>query len=261
MATFTVGQAVWFKRAGSTPFVTGDAANSALPVLNQLGGRGAAAITISESQFKIGKTMGVPEILTSDLPPVISSDDAFPKTTISGVGLKLGVREQTVVNPLAPKSVSTDGIFDASTPNALYNTGNDDSGSIMDEGAVDRDGKDTLRTIDPNYPTGRPNAAVAEGINTPVGGTQDFVPETIDNKTASKRVGVRLPSVEQQAGFVVEVLTATAKSVSPDGTVVNIGDQLAWVNWGPTNPSNPHKMKWYNKMRTTLHASNDLVAA
>lgn len=256
---FTVGAAVWFKRKGSTPFVAGDPDDAGKVFDSELGGRGNAAITLNDSTFKIGSTMGVPQIKTTDLPPEIGSFDTLPKTTVSGVGLNLGVREQTVVNPLAPKNVSTDGIFDASTPEALYNTGNQADGSIMDEGAVDRDKKDTLRTIDPNFPSGRPNAAIAEGINVDLDGSHEFANETIDIKSASKRVGIRTPSVEQQAGLVVQIVNGKAGNVSPDGTKLLVGT-MYWVNWGPNNPSNPHKAKWRNAMKTTLHAEEDLVA-
>lgn len=255
---FVIGQAVWFKRSGSTPFATGSPSDAGVTAQNQLGGRGKAAITITGSQFGIGRTQGVPQILTGDILPNMTSSDGFPTTTISGVGLNLGVREQTVVNPLAPKSVATDDIFDEATPASLFNTGTF-GGRTIDEGAVDRTKTNTLRTIDPNFPTGRPNAAVAEGKNTPVGGTQEFVSEVIDNATASKVVGLRTPSSEQQAGFVVEIVTCPTTSVSPDGTKCSAG-KMYWVQWGTPNVSNPHATKWNNKMRSMLHAEEDLVS-
>lgn len=257
---FVIGQAVWFKRRGSTPFIAGDADNAALTYDSELGGRGNAAITLGDSVNKIGSVMGVPQIKTADFPAEIGSADTLPKTTVSGVALNLGVREQTVANPLAPHSVSTDGIFDASTPSALFNTGNQADGSIMDEGAVDRDGLTTaLRTIDPNFPSGRPTGIVAEGRPGASSGSHEFDDESIDISSASKRVGRRTPSVEQQAGIVVQIVSVTAGTRSPDGTKIDSG-KMYWVNWGPNNPSNPHKTKWYNKMKTTIHAEEDLVA-
>jgi hypothetical protein len=257
---FAVGNFVWFKRAGSTPFVSGDPSNAGVVFDSELGGRGKAAITLNDSTFKIGSTMGVPQIKTSDFPTPITSADTLA-STVDSAGVHIGVREQTVANPLAPKNVSTDGIFDDPTPKALFNTGTQADGSVMDEGAVDRNLTDTLRTLDPNFPSGRPHAAVAEGISAPISGSQEFVSETIDLKSASKRVGRRTPSVEQGAGMVIAVIPVTKKGVSPDGTPVNPGDNMYWVNWGPNNPSNPHKAKWRNAMKTMLHAEKDLVAA
>lgn len=263
---FVVGDKVWFKREGSTPFVTGDSSDAALPVLNQLGGRGEAAISKdTTAQSGLSDAQGVPTIKFSEFPAPLASDDAVTDTFDDAQ--HLGVREQiTDNNPLAPGQVATDGVFDGPTDKALFNP-NEVSGDPVDEGRVDNDPEeDTIHSIDPNFPSGRPNigagsAAVAAGIPINVGGTQDFVSETIDLKTAAKRVGRRLPSSLEGPGTVIEVVTVKSAGKSVDGTVVKVGDKQYWVNWGTSDASNPHRTKWNNRMRTTLHAEADLVAA
>lgn len=261
-AAFTVGDNVWFKSEGSTPFVTGDASDAATVVGAELGGRGKAAISRSSAaQSGLSDAQGVPTIDFTEFPNPLTSTDSAEDTS-PAAGELLGVREQiTGNNPLAPGSVSTAGKFDGPTSDNLFNPGDDNQGSPIDEGNVDNDGDNTIRDIDPNFPSGRSTAAVASGIGINVGGTQDFVKETIDLQTAAKRVGRRLPSSEEGAGTVVQVVTVKNAGVTPDGTKVRAGDFLYWVDWGTSNAGNPHNAKWYNRMRTTLHAEADLVAA
>lgn len=265
--TFSVGTAVWFKAAGKTPFVTGDPSDSSLEVGNQIGGRGKAAITLTPDTIGLGSVQGVPQIATADFPTPLVSQDGVTGTFPTG-GQHLGVRDQiTSQNPLAPGSVSTDGEFDGPTAKELYNPGNDGSGNTIDEGLTDRAEADTaLRTVNPNFPFGQPNNSVAEGVHgsksgpNPYGGGTKASGNGVDISGTST-VGRRTPSTEQNAGVVIEVVTtATVGAKSPDGTVIVAGN-LYWVNWGPANASNPHKAKWYNRQRTTLHAEEDLVAA
>lgn len=262
MAAFAVGDKVWFKLAGVTPYVKGDASDPAVEHGNELGGRGKAAISKSSSaQSGLGDAQGVPTIKFDEFPNPLQSDDSVAGT-FNTAGQHLGVREQiTGNNPLAPNTVATDGVYDGPTDKNLFNPGNDNQGSPIDDGNVDNAKKDTIRDIDPNQPSGRSTTAVAGGIAINVGGDQDFVTETIDLKTAAKRVGRRLPSSQEGAGTVIEVVVVKSAGISVDGTKVKAGDIQYWVDWGTNNPSNPHRAKWNNKMRTTLHAEADLVAA
>jgi hypothetical protein len=258
---FIVGNTVWYKKAGSTPFVRGDVTLPALPVGASLGGRGSAAVSKSSSaKSGLSDAQGVPTLNYSDFPPVKDStatvndgDDTF-----LAAGQHLGVREQITGNtPLAPGKVATDGVFDGPTSERLSGLGTTESGA--DEGDVTAP-QDTIRDINPNFPTGRSTAATAGGAKTTVSGTHNFVSETIDQK-GSKRVGTRLPSSEEGPGVVIQVVTVKSAGVSVDGTKVTIGDKQYWVSWGSSAVSNPHRSKSNNRMRTTLHAEADLLAA
>jgi hypothetical protein len=269
---FVVGNKVWFKALGSTPYVRGDASDPGKAVgtggndldfgASSLGGRGKPDVSKkSAAQSGLSDAQGVPTLDFDNFPPALASDDAVTNT-FNAAGQHLGVRDKiTDGNPLAPGTVATDGVYDGPTDKNLFNPGNDGDGSPIDDGNVDNAKKDTIRDIDPNFPSGRTTTAVAAGIAINVGGTQDFVSETIDLKTASKRVGRRLPSSEEGSGTVIEVVTVKNGGKSPDGTPVSVGSKMYWVDWGTSDVSNPHRTKWNNRMRTTLHAEADLVAA
>src|SRR6266404_2915003 len=90
MATpaFAVSQSVWFKKAGSTPYVTGDPTDAGKAVgvtsavgtgANMLGGRGKSAITFTPSSFGLGAPQGVPQIVAADFPTPLDS-----KVVVSG---------------------------------------------------------------------------------------------------------------------------------------------------------------------------------
>jgi hypothetical protein len=259
---FVVGNHVWFKAAGSTPFVRGDASDPALAVGASLGGRGKADVSLSAAaQSGLSDNQGVPTIQFNDFPAAHDSTDTVDDgdNTFPAAGEHLGVRDQvTDNNPLAPGSVATDGVFDGPTSERLSGLGTVDSGE--DEGDVSAP-DDTIRDIDPNFPTGRSNAVAASGgASSPIGGTQDFVSEIIDQK-GSAAVGNRLPSSEEGPGVVIEVVTVKSAGISVDGTKLVVGDKQYWVDWGSSAVSNPHRSKLNNRMRTTLHAEADLVAA
>lgn len=261
---FVVGDKVWFKVSGSTPFVKGDHLDPALAVGAELGGRGKAAISKSSSaQSGLKDAQGVPTIDFTTFPDPLATDGTVAGT-FNTAGQHLGVREQGAKNPLAPKTVATDGVYDGPTDKNLFNPGNDNQGSPIDDGNVDNGKTDTIRDQDPNFPSGHKVGGkqnVAAGIAINVGGTQDFVSESIDLKTASKRVGRRLPSSQEGPGTVIQVVTVVSAGSTPDGTKVKVGSKIYWVDWGASCASNPHRAKWNNKMRTTVHAEVDLVAA
>jgi hypothetical protein len=249
---FVVGNKVWFKRAGSTPYVTGDAADPALAVKNQLGGRGKPNVARSQAAVSgLSDNQGVPTIKFADFPAPEASDDTAANTFPAG-GEHLGVRDQvTDNNPLAPGAVATDGVFDGPTSKALFDPSKDDGDTTP--------ASDTIKDIDPSFPSGRPHAAVSGGDTTPHANNQDFVAETVNVK--GHTVGVRLPSSEEGPGTVIEVVTVKSAGISVDGTKVKAGDKQYWVDWGSSAASNPHRSKHNNRMRTTLHAEADLVAA
>lgn len=264
---FVVNQLVWFKASGTTPFVTGSAADAALPVGAELGGRGKADIAYeSRATSGLSDGQGVPSLDLANFPAALDSKDASA-VTISADGEHLGVlARDNQDSPITPGQVQeTDGIFDGPTSENLFNPGVDGSGSSVDEGRVENaTRKNTIRDIDPNRPSGSPatsGVAVASGDVINVGGTQDFVSEVIDLKTPANRVGRRLPSSEENAGRVIEVVTVQNGGKTPDGTAVRPGDKLYWVNWGTSDPSNPHRVKLNNRFRISLHAEVDLVAA
>jgi hypothetical protein len=290
MAFPTVGDPVWFKRLGQTPFVRGDASASETDYKaeagHMLGGRGEARVSKSSgAQSGLSDNQGVPTIDFTKFPnPLLSSaedpDDLDGTVQVSSTagdtykaGQHLGVKEQiTDNNPLAPGHVTADGPFDSPTPNNLIAVGDDEDNEAGEEAGNNDEGRvepqdvagdspavNTIRDIDPNFPSGRPAAAKAGGPAVPVSGTQDFVSETIDIK--SDIVGRRLPSSMESAGVVIEIVTVKNPGSTPDGTKVRAGDKLCWVNWGSSAASNPHRTKWNNRMRTTLHASADLILA
>jgi hypothetical protein len=259
---FVVGDQVWFKEAGSTPFVRGDAADAGQAVgtggndLNfgpsSLGGRGKPDVAKAQSaQSGLSDAQGVPTIQFSEFPAAEDSGETVTDT-FPAAGEHLGVREQiTDNNPLAPGQVATDGVFDGPTTENLFDPAQDEGDTTPAD--------DTIQNIDPNFPSGRTTTAVAGGASSPIGGSQDFVSETID--IAGNTVGVRLPSSEEGPGTVIEVVTVKSAGKSVDGTPVAVGSKQYWVDWGSSAASNPHRTKWNNRMRTTLHAEADLVAA
>jgi hypothetical protein len=302
MATYNVGDPVWFKLLGATPFIgpvggTGDSsANDKLEntASKLLGGHGDPTVSLSAAaKSGLSDTQGVPTIDFAAFPASlvssaetdedldgtvqVSADDGktygLPGETGPFTGQHLGVRDQvTDNNPLAPGSVSTDGIFDGPTPKNLIAIGDDEDDTDgpeagnNDEGRVEPvlgDGPDilanTIRDIDPNFPTGRNLAATAGGPAVPLSGSHDFVSETINLK--DDVVGRRQPSSRESAGVVIELVTVKNAGITPDGTKVAVGDQLCWVNWGSSAASNPHRTKHNNRMRVSLHASADLVLA
>lgn len=263
---FIVNDLVWFKRKGSTPYVTGDPINPSTPVLKELGGRGNPVVArASQAQSGLSDVQGVPTIKFNEFPVPLGSDDSSDATTDPIEGEHLGVREKSLTNPMAPGAVETDDIFDGPTSANLFNPSLDADGSPIDEGRTeDEDRVNTIRDINPNFPTGRPassGAAKASGDVINQSGHQEFVKETIDLKDLEKVVGRRLPSSLEGPGRVIQVVTVTRKGNSPDGTKVNVGDKLYWVNWGSSAASNPSRSKHNNRFRTQLHAEPDLVAA
>ena len=103
---------------------------------------------------------------------------------------------------------------------------------------------------------------MAEGIAQVQPDGQEFVDHPVDLKSSTHKVGVRTPSVQQEAGVVIQVVTVANAGFTSDGTKVAVGDFMYWVNWGPPVASNPHKVRWGTKnMRVTLHAEADLVSA
>lgn len=263
MATFTVGSRVWYKRAGSTPFIAGDSTSVSGVYDAEQGGRNPAAISIVESTFKIGTSQGVPRILDADLAKSILTDTFV---AISGVydtsNTTQGVVEQQVANPLSPKVVTIpSGAFAPPTGKALYNTGSV-GGQIVDEGATNRPSASNANTILSQDPAVR-RAETAEGIAVTYGGTHEFASETVDIATASKRLGLRLPSAIIQPGVVVAVKTdARTTGVSPDGSGTKTAAGVIYtVLWGASGSSNPHKVKRLNRQLSLEHAQEDLVAA
>jgi hypothetical protein len=245
---FTVGQRVWFKRAGSTPFVTGVAAAAATVYDSALGGRGDPSITLSGSSLGI---QGVPQYNAAFQTKVntgVENTEHTVSGTIVAAGQNLGVREAAQTNPYVVGTVSTDGVYDGPTPPKLF--GNQDEAEIA--------GTNSQRTIDPNFPTGRPSAVTATGTTIPLSGSHEFANETIN--VAGTTVGYRTPSSEEGAGVVVQVVTSTANTYSPDGTKIIAGSQY-WVNWGASCVSNPARGKWNNRFRVMIHTEEDLVAA
>lgn len=246
---FTVGTRVWFKRAGSTPFVTGNSSAAATVYDAALGGRGDPSVTFSGAWAGI---QGVPQY-TSGFQTKVDSGVESTENTVSGTfpvaGQNLGQRENAQTNPLAPGTVSTDGYFDGPTPSLLF--GNQDEGNT--------DSGNSLPTLDPNFPTGRPNAVTATGTAIPMSGSHEFTDEGI--AVSGTTVGYRTPSSEEGSGIVIQTVTGvTVGTKSPDGTVITSG-VMYWVNWGATSVSNPHRAKWNNRFRAMLHAEEDLVAA
>ena len=183
-----------------------------------------------------------------------TSEGSVVGSTLTSAGAAVGVIEQTVKNPLAPKIVTTQGRWDGGTPAGMLP-------DALDDGKVDDVAGTTnaLRTINPNLPFGRKTGIVAQGTAIPVSGSQDFVSEVINVK--GNTVGVRLPSSMEDAGVVIEISNVTNAGKSPDGTTLRVGDKLVLVNWGASIPSNPHKVKWYNRHRIQWHAEADLIAA
>lgn len=252
---FTIGQRVWFKRAGSTPFVTGDATSSKVVFDSSLGGRGEPSLTFSGGTIPGGGRLGIPgqPAFTATTRTKLDSGNEHTEHTVSGTfkfpgGESLGVKEKSLKNPLAPGVVTTDGIYDGPTSKVLF--GNQDEAKT--------DSGTTLRTANPNYPTGLPNATSTTGTELPLSGTQEFVSEVVN--VAGTTVGFRAPSSEEGAGVVVQIITGTVGSVSPDGTKL-IAGTMYYVNWGASAVSNPHRAKWNNRFRVQLHAQEDLIAA
>lgn len=259
---FAVGDSVWFKRVGQTPYVRGSGESDDGAVSGaSLGGRGKAAVSKSATAGSgLSDAQGVPTIQFADFPGAIVSghdkdagDDLDGAVTNTEDGAQhLGVRDQiTDGHPLAPRTVATDGVFDGPTDAALFNPAKDDGDTTP--------GTDTIEDIDPNYPSGRSAAARAGGASSPVGNVNPYGGGRVNLKAGT--VGVRLPSSQESAGSVIQVVTVGSAGVSVDGTKVRAGDKMYWVNWGTNNPSNPHRTKLNNKMRATLHAEADLVAA
>lgn len=156
-------------------------------------------------------------------------------------------------------AVSTNGIYDGTTPTALVNPGSV-GGLTVDSAAIGKG--NTIRTLDPNFPSGRPKAAVSDGPAGLKDGPNILANDTIDIATASKIADKRIQSGEQGRGRVVDVVIVTAAGTkSPDGTKLAVGDKMYMVDWGIPNPSNPRKAKWRNQVRASLHAESDLVAA
>jgi len=243
----TVGSLVWFKKAGHTPFVSGVASDAAAPYDHVLGGRGKSDLgPRTPSQVNLG---GVPIFDPATLPSALTSTQSatntFPPSGIAYMGVVTGN------HPLASQKVSTPGIYGSPTPSALFNPGNDGSGSPIDEGSISA--ANTVRTNSPNTLSGAYNRTIATGVPSPVGQKNLTVP--------AQRVGRRQPSTTEGAGVVVLEVPVTKKSVSPDGTALAPGDVMCWVQWGSSVPSNPAKSKRYNRFRTSLHAKKDLVEA
>lgn len=290
--SFVIGDPVWFKKLKQTPFVgatggvTDSSANDKIEAGNMLGGHGDPTVGLSQAATSgLRDAQGVPTIDFSAFPNTLVSgaetDEDLDGTvqvalnagkTYPATSQHLGVREQiTDNNPLAPGSVTTDGIFDGPTPKNLVAIGDDEDDTDGDEAGNNDEGRvepvtggpdalpNTIRDIDPNFPSGRAQAAKAGGPAVPIGGTQDFVSETINQK--ADIVGRRLPSSRESAGVVIEVVTVKNAGSTPDGTKVKAGDKLYWVNWGSSAASNPHRTKWNNRMRTLLHAETDLILA
>lgn len=258
---FVVGQKVWFKRAGSTPFVTGDAADATVEFGKNVTGRGKSIVTFTPSSNGLGAAQGVPQIAAADIPTPLNTTDA---TTGTFSGGPQGVVEGVTSDPLAPGIVTVSGIFAPPTDVALFNPGKDASGNFLDDGATDRNRINTINTQDPNVAVGRSansGAAVAEGPAISISGSHEFVSETVDLKSSGKKLGVRSASNWQEAGIVIQVVTGVSPTtVSPDGTRVG-STRMYQVNWGLTNPSKPHQSKWFNGPRELLHAEENLVAA
>jgi len=243
----TIGSLVWFKKAGHTPFVSGVASNAAASYDHVLGGRGKSDLgPRTPSQVNLG---GVPVFDPATLPSGVTSTQSatgtFPSSGIKHMGVVAGDQ------PLAPKTVSTPGIYGSPTPSILFNPGNDSSGSPIDEGSISS--ANTVRTNSPNVVYGARNRTVATGVPSPVGQKDLTVP--------AQRAGRRQPSTTEGAGVVVSEVPVTKRSVSPDGTALAPGDVMYWVQWGSSAPSNPAKSKRYNRFRVSLHAKSDLIEA
>ena len=182
------------------------------------------------------------------------STSGFTGSTIGSAGTNIGVKEQTVVNVLSPRTVTVDGPFVAPTPAARFPTGDN-----LDEAPVD-DGTNTIGKSDPSAPGGSASKgrAIASGTKVPLSGLNPYGAGKIDVK--GKTVGVRLPSSEEGPGVVIQKVTVVNAGKTPDGTLVRAGDVTYWVNWGSPAGSQPHSTKWRNRHRVTMHAEADLVA-
>jgi len=227
--SFVIGNRVWYKRAGSTPFITGNSTTAGTVYDSALAGRGDPSITFSGAQF------GVP------LPQ-------FTTTFKTKVNTGVENTEHTVSGTFSFAGDTT-GIFDQPTIEKLF--GNQDEGAS--------DSGNSIRTMDVNFPSGRPNAVTATGTSIPLSGSHPFVNETIN--VAGTTVGYRTPSSEEGAGIVIKVNSGvTVGTKSPDGTKILAGTTY-WVNWGASSVSNAHRAKWNNRFRVSLHAEEELIAA
>ena len=182
------------------------------------------------------------------------SSAGFTGSTIGSAGTKIGVKEQTVVNILSPRTVTVDGPFGDPTPAARFPTGDN-----LDDATVD-DGTNTIGKSDPSAPGGSASKgrAVASGTKIPLDGLNPYGAGKINVK--GKTVGVRLPSSEEGPGVVIEKTVVSTTGKTPDGTLVYAGEFTYWVNWGSPSGSQPHSTKWRNRHRVTMHAEKDLVA-
>lgn len=240
---FAIGAAVWFKKPSQTPFATNTDDSDPQITLDTPGSVG------------LRDAHGVPTFDFGSLPAALTAQTAV-SGTFRPAGELLGVREQTVKNPLAPSTVSTSGDFENPTSAAAFNPGLD-AGSPIDEGNVNVGNTNTVSDDDPNVLGGM---TVASGYSQP-SGTQELVPETIDLTVPARRYGRRLPSSQEAPGIVIAESIASTAGISPDGTAVQPGDRLYTVQWGSQTPSNPHKAKWHNRTRVMVHAEIDLIPA
>ena len=220
---------------------------------NAVGGK-SLVTTISDNTTEsyTDNTADASLSLPADAPT--KSSTGFTGSTIGSAGTNIGVKEQTVVNVLSPRTVTVDGPFVAPTPAARFPTGDN-----LDEAPVD-DGTNTIGKSDPSAPGGSASKgrAIASGTKVPLSGLNPYGAGKIDVK--GKTVGVRLPSSEEGPGVVIQKVTVVNAGKTPDGTLVRAGDVTYWVNWGSPAGSQPHSTKWRNRHRVTMHAEADLVA-
>ena len=142
-AVFSVSQSVWLKKAGSTPYVTGDASDAGKAVgtissvgtgAAMLGGRGKSAITFTPSTFGLGTVQGVPQIAAADFPTPLDSKVVVSGTyNADGKNVRGVLSQITNNNPFTPGVNTTDGQFNEPTPVSPVNPGTND-GFTIDEG-------------------------------------------------------------------------------------------------------------------------------
>lgn len=151
--------------------------------------------------------------------------------------------------------LQTSGVFDDPTAAGLVNYADDEGVIFTSVHAT------SLPSTNPNLPYGRPGGTVAVGPgqgSAPAGPSEatPFAPGEIDIRTIQY---LRTPSGQEGYGTVIEVVTVKVGALL-NGVKCGSG-KAYWVNWGTPNASNHHRTKWNNKMRTQLHAEEELVAA
>lgn len=102
---FVVGDNVWFKRAGQTPYVLGDPTDHSIEVGASIGGRGDATVTFTKGQLGLGKNEGVPQITAADLGVALDSADVTINTYPLD-GARIGVRASNDVNAPSKTTVT-----------------------------------------------------------------------------------------------------------------------------------------------------------